>query len=158
MSKCVYVICCEKTQRRYVGQTVREPEPHRRMARHIRDANRGSPYPFHAAIREHGAGCFFVEKIFKSESEYVLNKVEALWADIYNAYCWSTDTGDFPAGYNSAPAGFSNKFRGKKHTPAALEKMAAARKKYWAQKSVSSSDESNNQNSNPILQEGRNTF
>jgi len=129
MSKCVYVICCEKTQRRYVGQTVAESEPHRRMARHIRDANCDSPYPFHAAIREHGAGSFFVEKIFKSESEIILNRVEALWADIYNAYCWSTDVAaDFPAGYNSAPAGFSNKFRGKKHSAESRAKMSAARK------------------------------
>ena len=141
MSKCVYVICCEKTQRRYVGQTIGEPEPHRRMARHIRDAARGSPFPFHAAIREHGAGCFFVEKIFKTDSEYLLNKIEALWAEIYNAYIWSSETDPDlpPAGYNYALAGFSNKFRGRKHTPAAIEKMAVARRKYWERKSHSSS-------------------
>jgi hypothetical protein len=139
---CVYVICCEKTQRRNVGQTTQEPEPHRRLARHIRDAARGSPYPFHAAIREHGAGCFFVEKVYKTDSEYLLNKVEGLWADIYNAYIWSTETDvDFPAGYNSALAGFSNKFRGRKHTTASKLKMSEARKRYLHSSSVSSSSD-----------------
>jgi hypothetical protein len=126
---CVYVICCEKTEQRYVGQTIAEEEPHRRVARHIRDAMRGSRYIFHAAIREHLPSAFFVEKIFKSSSEHVLNRVEALWADIYNAYCWSTDVAaDFPAGYNSAPAGFSNKFRGRKHSAESKAKISAARR------------------------------
>lgn len=141
MSKCVYVICCEKNQRRYVGQTVLEPEPHRRMARHIRSATAGSSFPFHTAIRELGAEHFYVEKVYKTDSEFVLNKVEALWAEIYNAYVWSSETDPDlpPAGYNSALAGFSNKFRGRKHTPAALQKMAAARRKYWESKAAHSS-------------------
>ena len=113
------------------------------MVRHIRDANRGSPYPFHAAIREHGAGSFFVEKLFKSDCEKTLNKIEALWCDIYNAYHWSTDPDPDlpPVGYNCALAGFSNKFRGKKHTDASKAKISAARRKYLADKlSTSSSD------------------
>ena len=141
MSKCVYVVCCEKNQRRYVGQTVLESQPERRMARHIRSAAAGSTFPFHTAIRELGAEHFYVENVYKTDSEFVLNKVEALWAEIYNAYVWSSETDPDlpPAGYNSALAGFSNKFRGRKHTPATLEKMAAARKKYWEKRHSSSS-------------------
>ena len=144
MSKCVYVICCEKNQRRYVGQTILESQPERRMARHIRSAAAGSTFPFHTAIRELGAEHFYVEKIYKTDSELILNKVEALWAELYNAYVWSSETDPDlpPAGYNSALAGFSNKMRGRKHTPAALEKMAAARRRYWAARHSSSAQES----------------
>lgn len=144
MSGCVYIVRCDLSGahygRRYVGQTTQESEPHRRMARHIRSAAAGSSFPFHQAIREVGASHFYVEYIYKTDSQYLLNKLEAFWAMELNAYCWGHFDGENPPGYNCAIAGKTNKMLGRKHTPAAIEKMAAARRKYWAQKSGSSSE------------------
>jgi hypothetical protein len=112
------------------------------MARHIRSAAAGSSFPFHQAIREVGAGHFYVEYIYSTSSQYMLNKVEAFWAMELNAYCWAHHDGENPPGYNCAVAGKTNKMLGRKHTPAALVKMAAARRKYWEKRQSSSSDSS----------------
>ena len=151
MSGCVYVVRCDLSGahygRRYVGQTTQEPEPHRRMARHIRSAAAGSNFPFHQAIREVGAEHFFVEYVYKTSSQYMLNKLEAFWALELNAYCWGHFDGEYPPGYNCAIAGRTNRMLGKKHKPDSLEKMAAARKKYWATRRSHSSSEASSSDS-----------
>lgn len=140
---CVYIVRCDLSGahygRRYVGQTTQESEPHRRMARHIRSAAAGSSFPFHQAIREVGASHFYVEYVYKTDSQYVLNKLEAFWCLELNSYCWGHFDGENPPGYNCAIAGKTNKMLGRKHTPAALQKMAAARRKYWESKAAHSS-------------------
>ena len=128
----------------YIGQTVGENYPHKRMARHVRDAARGSNFEFHKAIRSEGAGHFYVSRVWQSSSQRCLNIVEKLWAECTNAYCWGIWDGEYPPGYNMALAGQTNKMLGKKHTDASKAKISAARKRYWADKiSTSSSDESN---------------
>lgn len=137
---CVYIVRCDLSGahygRRYVGQTTQEDEPHRRMARHIRSAAAGSNFPFHQAIREVGTNHFYVEYVYSTSSQYMLNKIEAFWAVELNAYCWGHFDGENPPGYNCAIAGKTNKMLGRKHTPATLEKMAAARKKYWEKRGL----------------------
>jgi len=137
---CVYLIANDLSGahagRVYVGQTTLEEEPHRRVARHIRAAARGSNLEFHRAIREMGAGHFYVARVWKSPSQYLLNKVEKLWAECTNAYCWSHYDGENPPGYNMALCGQTNRMLGRKHTPAALEKIGAARRRYLAEKNV----------------------
>jgi hypothetical protein len=88
-----------------------------------------------------GAEHFHVEYVYRSSSQYILNKLEAFWAQEVNAYCWGYFDGEYPPGYNYAIAGKTNKMLGRKHTPAALEKMAAARRKYWESRKTGTSSE-----------------
>lgn len=129
---CVYRIRCEANGKWYVGQTTQHDTPEVRWARHLRSALRyNSQLPFHAAIRRHGADAFRVETLFQSDSTYVLNKLEAFWAEELNAYLWGTP-GEDPPGYNACLAGVPNRMLGVKHTPEAREKIRLANIRRWS--------------------------
>ena len=131
---CVYRILCIANNRSYVGQTTQHDTPEVRWARHLRSALRyGSQLPFHAAIRRHGADAFKVETLYQSDSAYVLNKLEAFWAEEFNAYLWGSSQ-ETPPGYNACLAGVTNRMQGVKHTEAAREKIRLANIRRWASK------------------------
>ena len=138
---CVYWIANDLSKRNYVGQTTQENYPYKRMARHCRDAARGSNFEFHKAIRSEGAGNFYVARVWKSSSQRCLNIVEKLWADALNCYSGSAFNGEYHGGYNMVECGQTNRMLGRKHTPAALAKISAARRKYLAEKLSTSNSE-----------------
>jgi hypothetical protein len=130
---CVYRILCKTNGKSYVGQTTQHDTPDARWVRHQRYAlHYGSQLPFHAAIRYHGAYSFTVETLFQHKSPYVLNKLEAFWAEEFNSYLWGPRDGEYPPGYNACLAGVPNRMLGVKHTPAAREKIRQANIRRWA--------------------------
>ena len=132
---CVYRVFCLINGKSYIGQTTQNNSPAYRWKRHLRDALRyNSQLPFHAAIRKHGSNAFRVETLFVSDSHYILNKLEALYADVFNAYLWGVpDDEGVPPGYNACLAGVPNRMQNVKHTPEARAKISAANKRRWEQ-------------------------
>lgn len=142
---CVYRIFCLINGKSYIGQTTQNNSPAYRWKRHLRDALRyNSQLPFHAAIRKHGSNAFRVETLFVSDSHYILNKLEALYADCCNAYLWGVPDDGVPPGYNACLAGVPNRMQNVRHTPEARAKISEASKRRWAAHRLRQDDLSGN--------------
>ena len=110
----IYLITCNKNNKRYVGQTVKDPKE--RFKEHIRSAKRGSEFPLHRAMRKHGVDAFTLETLCLCPIENLTN-MEAYYAEIFESYGW-----DSPGGYNAVWCSESFML-GVKLSPEHIEKM-----------------------------------
>ena len=110
----IYLITCNKNNKRYVGQTGKDPKV--RFREHISDAKRGSEFPLHRAMRKHGIDAFTFETLCKCPIENLTN-MEAYYAEIFESYRW-----DSPGGYNAVWCNESPRL-GMKSSPETCEKI-----------------------------------
>lgn len=95
------IIYCTRNitnDKRYIGQTTRSLN--RRKKEHIGQANCGSEYAIHQAIRKYGADNFEWNILDHAHSQEELDEKEKFWIKYYNTF--------YEGGYNMATGGQSN--------------------------------------------------
>jgi len=83
------------TGKEYVGVTKGSTKG--RLQGHIKEANRGSEYQFHQAIRKHGKDVFVSEELFMTEDQEYCSDMEQYFVARFDT---------FKYGYNMTPGGF----------------------------------------------------
>lgn len=91
----IYLITNDVNDKQYVGQTTQSLK--RRWMEHIWNANKGSDYAIHRAIRKYGVEHFHVKEIDVANSRSELNDKEKYWIAKLNTMC--------PKGYNLVDGG-----------------------------------------------------
>jgi group I intron endonuclease len=99
--------------KQYVGYSVRGAAE--RFRRHVRDARRGSAYPFHRAIRKYGEGAFECQVLVRCDSVYEARREEKIWIRRLGTLV--------PGGYNATTGG-----EGANFCASSLLKIAAAQR------------------------------
>lgn len=96
MKGIIYKITCTKTNKVYIGQTIRTMES--RFERHLKDAEKSKNPKIHfqRAIKKYGRDFFKIEKIDEAETQQELNEKEKYWIKFYNSVV---------NGYNTAEGG-----------------------------------------------------
>lgn len=129
MNKCgIYLLRNSVTNKVYVGQSI---HIHTRFSEHKKSAKRGDKSHLYDALRKYGVAAFTCEVLEECPPE-LFDEREAHWMSIYD--CRNPEKG-----YNLMPAGqngrimdanmralLSEKSRGYKQTPEAIEKMRAS--------------------------------
>ena len=67
----------------YIGQTVFTLSE--RRSQHLREAQSGKGFRFHAAIRKYGEDAFLWEVIDEADDPIVLSQLEGYWIEFYNS-------------------------------------------------------------------------
>jgi group I intron endonuclease len=125
----IYKFTHVASKRVYIGKT---SQPlNRRVQRHLRDAENGSPTHFHRALRHYGIAGFKIEQIDFALTLQELNERECFWIRKLRSMT--------PHGFNltiggegnseggrSVPVNKRGGFKGKKHSHETIEKMRAA--------------------------------
>lgn len=96
----IYKITNDINNKVYVGQTRRSLRT--RWKGHLKDAERGSNYAIHCAIRKYGAEHFHIEQIDIAASLYELDCKEDYWITTLNTLA--------PNGYNLKQGGKTGRF------------------------------------------------
>src|SRR5665213_2267447 len=115
----IYLVTNTVNGKQYVGQTVQLLKE--RLASHLLDANRGSAYLLHRAIRKYGYSSFTVEEIDVAQSRKELNAKETFNVLLYNTLA--------PNGYNLTLGGAG--ISGLKHSIETKRKMSEAQRGQW---------------------------
>lgn len=119
----IYKITNQINGKSYIGKTVKSLD--RRISNHLYDANNGSKYYIHKAIRKYGFENFKVEIICKYvDNEKFLSEIEKFCIAYYNT--------KVPAGYNLTDGGEgvsgSNYWLGKHHSESTRKKISEAQR------------------------------
>lgn len=112
----VYLITNLVNGKKYVGQTVQNPE--RRWARHKRNCVNGYPYHIYNAMRKHGIENFQFELIDECVCSEELFESEIRWIEHYDTFKG--------VGYNMTSGGMSPML-GRTHTEESKRKMSKDR-------------------------------
>lgn len=112
----------------YVGQTIFSIDD--RKKQHIEDANRGSPYIFHNAIRKYGIDNFTSMIIAVAYSKEELNDLEIYYIKYYNSYYKNDDGTNNNKGYNMTRGGEGT--NGYIYTDEDKLKLSLSLKKYYS--------------------------
>jgi len=116
MQCCVYLVTNQANGKQYVGFTSQRPE--KRWYGHKWSAKSGSPFRFHAAIREFGVESFTFKVLIRCGSPEVAVRIEAFWIEkldtVANGYNTFATSGRTPNGY--------------RHGQETIDKMKAAAK------------------------------
>ena len=112
----------------YVGQTIFSIDD--RKKQHIEDANRGSPYIFHNAIRKYGIDKFTSMIIAVAYSKEELNDLEIYYIKYYNSYYKNDDGTNNNKGYNMTRGGEGT--NGYIYTDEDKLKLSLSLKKYYS--------------------------
>lgn len=108
---------CQPTGKIYIGQTSRSIEV--RWKQHVAAASRGSRYPLHQAIREHGAHNFYPAEYAIAFGTRHGNRIEEFLIRLYKS-----SNSEF--GYNSHIRLGGPTNRGKKRSPETIAKLRLA--------------------------------
>jgi len=127
----IYCITNTVNGHRYIGQTVQALNV--RWRAHKAEANRGSEYAIHRAMRKYGYDRFEVKPVITVDQSIldkdlqILDRLEMFFINHYQTRTWHKQ------GYNSAPGGHNlghgkdNPNYGRKHTEEELAKLSAAK-------------------------------
>jgi group I intron endonuclease len=89
---CIYKAYCKDSGKSYIGQ-YKKDSPIVRWNRHCRDAEKGSPWAFHCAIRKYGKDAFEITvlcvcetqaELDKKEDEYITENQSMVYENGYN--------------------------------------------------------------------------
>ena len=101
MRCCVYLVTNRVNGKQYVGFTSQRPQV--RWSAHKTSARKGSPFRFHAAIRDYGEASFEFEVLVRCDSVEVATRLEAHWIAKLNTVASGYNTfaaaGRVPNGY-----------------------------------------------------------
>jgi len=85
MQSTIYQVINLVNNKQYIGQTTLTPD--QRFARHIVDANKGSNFHFHMAIRKYGEENFTIKEIETIEGDQeTVDIAEIYWINKHNTY------------------------------------------------------------------------
>ncbi|MGA8490412.1 MAG: GIY-YIG nuclease family protein [Terriglobales bacterium] len=112
IDRVVYVIRNRVNGKQYVG--ISNYGTANRWRGHVSEAQTGTPYPLHRAIRKYGAACFTIHVLERCASDSKLKAAEVRWINKLDAY---------HNGYNATFGG--DGVHGLKFSPASQRKLMA---------------------------------